>query len=218
MVLFLNYAIQGGLIYYLLSVDSEMVCDEETVPRPLLVIAILTFSIYVVADLKEAFVMRSWLSQIPSGPKTEPLKLQKLKAHGSDLTGVVWARYFVVRTVSSLAPCTRVLFYLLVVLPKAAISIAMQYTGNRFLMQAETIEDLVLNAVAIVFILDIDNIIYKTFIIDALKLTTGGVPPLVKNSCTEVGKCGYLLRFPYTFYVFGWIISSVVVSFHVACG
>jgi hypothetical protein len=63
----------------------------------------------------------------------------------------------------ALSRCTRLFIYLLVIIPKLLIVLILMFIGCRWLAATESFSDLILNALALEFVIGVDELVYENF-------------------------------------------------------
>ena len=188
---FVSIFLQFTLAVYLHS--SLAAASDSCGDAPLLLqrAAVWTFILYVEHDLLETWQMHQWLSQW----KTEPHHVKMRLGEVVDTEDRY--RPLLVIPLTSVTRMERVVFYLACLLPKLLIAIVCMLAGIGTILRAQTTYDVVLATVAAVFILDVDDIVYKLLVDDVGKKMTGGVPPLsVRWRKERRIRVGCLRRFP----------------------
>lgn len=84
---------------------------------------------------------------------------------GSPMVEDVDGEYHIV----SMSCCARVCIYTIVLLPKLIVAFALLYVGCRWLVATESFADLILNALALEFVIGIDEFMFDTFAPERMK-------------------------------------------------
>ena len=158
-----HYA-QLSFAYYLInsirqSHDSGYCAGDDYTPV-LKMLAVISFLSLCFGDLQATYDMHLWLSMFKTSKTHEKLevhrwvdtsnKLVKDTKIYLPLTGITWFARFV--------------FYTLVVIPKVVVAVCVATAGSGLVLRSETDYDLVLNAVAAGFVLDLDEVVYRVFL------------------------------------------------------
>ena len=158
-----HYA-QLSFAYYLInsirqSHDSGYCAGDDYTPV-LKMLAVISFLSLCFGDLQATYDMHLWLSMFETSKTHEKLevhrwvdtsnKLVKDTKIYLPLTGITWFARFV--------------FYTLVVIPKVVVAVCVATAGSGLVLRSETDYDLVLNAVAAGFVLDLDEVVYRVFL------------------------------------------------------
>jgi hypothetical protein len=98
-----------------------------------------------------------------------------------------------------LATWTRVLIYVLVIIPKCLIACILMFIGCRWLAATESFADLILNALALEFVIDIDEFMYEKFAPEVMRERTGKfsithVRPAILADGEDIGDIKAYLR------------------------
>jgi hypothetical protein len=98
-----------------------------------------------------------------------------------------------------LATCPRVLIYVLVIIPKFLIACILMIIGCRWLAATESFADLILNALALEFVIDIDEFMYEKFAPEVMrervdKFSMAHVRPATKADGEDTGDTKAYLR------------------------
>jgi len=87
----------------------------------------------------------------------------------------------------------------LVAFPKAIIPIALTIVGGNYIMRSEDAETMVLNTLAVLFIIDIDEFLYNTFTTTPMKHQLADMKPIsieITNTERFIGYIGSSFIFP----------------------
>jgi len=131
------------------------------------------FLIACMNDLVETFNMHLWLHRIPSSKKSETLRFQRFTSESTTF-GPMAAH----KAVSGISLARRAGLYFMLLLPKVVITLMLIHYGSAYVLLSETNEDLILNCVALCFIVDIDDIIYGFTTTQEVKTCLDNMPPL----------------------------------------
>jgi len=145
--------------------DKDFVCSVED--GWLRAVCVLVFCMLIFTELKETFDMGRWLSRFPTAEHWSPLRLRTFQ---SEQTSDGHNRQVLaLKPVSGITVRGRVHITLSCLLPKAIIGFGLLYYGAGYVMFAQKSESLLLNCVALIFIIEIDDVAYKLFIPHHLK-------------------------------------------------
>ena len=164
-LLALNVVIQISFVQYLERAYAGLdVCDIETdlVLRYLALAAFVAGMIFEVFECIEMFI---WTYQVKTEESHQPLQLL-IKEDGSK------------ELASGLTICQKLLFALLAVSTKLGISIYLFLVGAEFVVMSATHSDLILNCLAMLFVVEIDDMIYQGFTPSFLKEVIEDLPPV----------------------------------------
>ena len=156
-LLYFTVACQAAVIYYVNDIvgdqtDGDMNVDCPQAPHILQLVALGCFTTLVVADLDESFTMARYFMAPPRVSEWVGIdyftidsqeNIDGFEKGQGVTTAFVWA------------------MGVMVIAPKIAVACGIWWTGTAFLLAAPSSEELLLNAVALVFVLDIDDYIYK---------------------------------------------------------
>jgi len=175
-ILVVNGVIQLTFIYYAWAVvqdkGGDSFCHDD---QYLLIICFLLFASGIIKDARESMAMWLWLYQFPAAPGWQELELtdedeEKGKKEGGERK----------KKINSGMPFWyKLLVSIFVVLPKYCISVLLFLAGGTYLVRSESREDLIINSVALFFILDIDEMLWKNLIPpEHQTITTEEIPKL----------------------------------------
>eukprot|EP00041_Stephanoeca_diplocostata_P041792 m.8951 g.8951 ORF g.8951 m.8951 type:complete len:418 (-) comp6783_c0_seq2:89-1342(-) len=140
---------QAGIIYYLSKVVDDVDNECQDTPRMLQLIALLVFTTQIWRDIWETFKYGIYLRVTPTVKQWTNANVFVV----DDRTGEP----------DKFAPGHgitnhyRYALYLIVILPKFLIAVALWWFGTGFLVNSTTDADLLLNTVALLFVLDLDE-------------------------------------------------------------
>lgn len=138
----LSWAAQLWMIWSIQETNwsSEMCTVRMNILR---VVCMGVFHAVMLTEMKQTLMMHYWLQQIPNSVTTEPLKIVKKKA------------------TTGMSRAMRVAIYMLLLAPKAIVAIFLLHAGSGHMLKSDRMEDLILNAVSLVFIIEVDEVMYK---------------------------------------------------------
>jgi len=139
-------------------------------------VALFAFNTFVVGDVLETFGMHQWINEFSTAPQHEMLTVQQFKDTGAATRN---GRYpLILRPVSGITHAERGCFYALCLVPKLIVAVACQLAGTGAILRVTNDFDLVLAAVAAVFILELDDGLFKVLAGDVVKNAAGNAPAL----------------------------------------
>lgn len=150
-------------------------------------VCVATFCSFCFSDLLETTGMCRWLNYLPTwDKKQEDLVNEKLT--GSLLFEKQTKRETIGRCpdqeVTVFKPITGIstkfksMIFLFVILPKYIIAVLLMFVGSGFIVRAEGISDIVLNTVAVSFVLQVDDFAYRGFTTSSMKILYESIPPI----------------------------------------
>jgi len=152
-----SYVLQFGFGFFLLStVGSDPLtstCDGTS--SALQFLALFSLCSLVVKDLLETFDMHLWMTMFPVADKHERLMLRVYRDH--------WGNQHT-RPDSGVTRRDRILFYAILIIPKIMLAVLVLMAGCGVIVRSATNFDIVLNALAAAFILDLDEAIFQLYI------------------------------------------------------
>lgn len=153
--------------------DSEKVrLCQVPLSQPVLCVALLLiWTSYVQADIRETLnYALAWIKL----PRPEELGVKRtltLKAESGQ------------QVVESASMIVKAVVIIAVLLPKFLIAVVLWWLGAFWLIATTSFPDLVLNAVALAFITDVDELFYRSLVSEELKTLTGKCEIRLKSSC-----------------------------------
>lgn len=234
MVLLFVLTVQSAFIVYLYFLLQEPVSVDTCPTHGLLrLVAIFSFSSNIFADLKETIEISAFFLYFPSSSNVcgnVDLKDDEDGGNNSTLSDNLMfrARDFDAEDQVMLNPAkefskvyrmplrTKILTLLFSIIPKIAIACSLWYFGCQFLQKSVDDGNLILNTVGLLFILDIDDMLYKTLISsNAEKFVFNYLPALTVKE-EEMGCCCSCLFGFYAFFSIqvstGVIIGASIVA------
>lgn len=161
-------AVQCTFLFYVRTLVSEKerpVCKEGG--DATLRLLCMTLSVAaVLKDIAETFSMHAWLSCLPKWTQEQHVILE-YTCENSGLTDFPMQKYKngddteLVKPAVGITNRTRLLIYVCVLLVKLVMACVLLIYGTAFVGSASSDGDLILNAVAMSFILDIDDLLYE---------------------------------------------------------
>lgn len=176
-----NLAIQGFFLrfVYKIYVDNEEElgqCGSRMTDRNLRVFCTLVFTGYCFSEIGETFNMFTFVRNFPTSSSFEGLRLKEKKNEDGESE---------VTFHSGMTQCHKWYCYLTILIPKFGIAVALLTYGTGFVVTTVNNEDLILNAIALGFVLEIDDMAYNYFMTYQMQEVVSGLPPVViEASCT----------------------------------
>jgi len=166
MLVAFNVAIQYVFIYYAWDVvqakDGTMFCHEEQL---LLIVCYLLFCSGIIKDTRESFAIALWLKEFPTSDTWKELEITEFDDGISEITSgmTIWYKWFVI---------------IFIVLPKISIAVLLCLVGGIYLSRSETREELILNSVALFFVMEVDEMLWANLIPTEHQRITTEMPPI----------------------------------------
>ena len=182
---------QAAFVYFLRAiVDAgfdDRSCDNEGSPY-LRGLCLVVLNMLALTDVVETNDMARWLRMIPEWNAEKHAALQK--EHGTFLCvrscemfdkerGRVTEAGHVFAT--GITPRSRALVYACVLVPKVALALAIMVYASAYIVYAPTNEDLLLNSVATVFVLDVDDYAYTYLVPSVYRAAVSGFPAIMSR-------------------------------------
>lgn len=170
-----NLAIQGFFLRYVykIYVDNEEEhgqCGTKLTDRNLRIFCILVFTGYCFSEIGETFNMFTFVRNFPTSKGFEPLRLKEKKNEDGETETEFH---------SGMTQCFKWYCYLTILIPKFGIAVALLTYGTGFVVTTVNDEDLILNAIALGFVLDIDDMAYNYFMTYQMREVVQGLPPVI---------------------------------------
>ena len=141
------------------------------------------FVVCVLKDMLETCDMWTDLSFFRYSESTELFTASRFKDNGAEvatecqeITGYADKHVRVVQPTSDVSLLCRSAIIMAVIVPKAAMAVFVRIAGSSAILRAGNEFDLVLNSVAAVFLLEIDDVAYKVFVPTAIQKKAGSAP------------------------------------------
>ena len=171
LMLGVNYALQIVILYHILELvlenldDSEMLCGSDTYLR----IACLTlFTAFMFDELLETLEMMQWHIAIPTEKKHKALRI---KIHKTD-TAVKPALS------NGFTLAHKVSNFLFICIPKGLMGLFFLVVGGMYISVSGNNETIIMNTLALYFVLEIDEFIFMGFVSPKLKASMANLPPV----------------------------------------
>lgn len=137
--------------------------------------------------------------------RSEYLRLQKYESNHK-------MRHAVHRPVTGITPVARFAIYALVLLPFFAATCFNLWAGAGAVLRSGNDFDLVLNNVAAIFVLDLDDYAYALLLPQTIRNATEGLPPL--NRADKEGAWRANFR-AFTINFYSWLLTIVILAIDV---
>jgi len=172
-----NLAIQGFFLRYIYKIyvdnkDNPKVgeCGGYITDANLRVFCTLVFTSYCFSEIAETFDMLTWIKNFPNSKVYEPLELKEVVGDDGEPE---------MQFSSGMTPCYKWYCYLAILVPKFGIAAALLTYGTGFVVTTIYDSDLILNAIALGFVLDIDDMAYTYFMTYQMREVVQGLPPMI---------------------------------------
>jgi len=170
MTMLLEICMVSGVASMVLDQRSEVqgACHEKRLT--LHVSCNMVFVAMIITSLKEALEMHRWLHRIPRVRHHAALKFQKMQ-QGSHQFHSPAEGVGITRT-------ARCAMYAFVLLPKVLVTLMILVFGSAFLHHAEGEDDLLMDCVGMIFIAEIDGLVYRFALSGSQMTLLMSIPPL----------------------------------------
>jgi len=195
-------AAQAGTLYYVSEIvedDGGVDCDAS--PYYLQLIALLLYSNLIWVDIFETIKLTSYLFWIPTVASWTDLNVFVADFKGTPVAFAAghgmtsWYRWTCI---------------VMIILPKLAMACGLWWIGASFLLASPTTTDLLLNMVALAFVLEIDDYLYNGMVPDFVKETAVELFPEFRMMHDDVEKSSFEITLM-CYSVFGsYIIPGIV--------
>ena len=183
------------LAYYLLlavkEVDGDLAPDCAGTPFLLQAVALTAFVALIIQEATQVLEMHLWLQMFKSADVKEEMRLQKynekievplsLEMIDGKFSKVKTLDLVVHRPTTGLTRCERAVMYLLVLLPNLAITGLVMVAGSGAVLRSSNRFDLVLNTVAAIFVIELDDIFYFLLLSHSIRSFLEDMPPLNRS-------------------------------------
>ena len=178
-----TFAMQFGFAFYIWEESENADACARSTDAQLVLMATAAFSGAILSDVWQTYVMFGWTMRM----KTEQHHKAIVVSKEVGVDGVER-----LRLATGLTKLQKIEFCVLVLLPKFILAGCLFFAGGKYVVGSETNEDLILNCVAMLFVLDIDELLYKAFTPAFCQQVIAQLPPT--ESTNEVsGVCGLVL-------------------------
>lgn len=213
---FAALAAQAVLVNSVAGIVDENNIEEPCAEGGDAVVRYLTcgiFCAYMLRELMETGSFHSWLQHIGSADcgSQEPCKMTEVKGARGDT-------FF--RPAFGIPIWKRSIFYLLLFC-KLAVAVALLYFGSAYIVMAKDNENLILNTVAMLFIVEVDDVLYVLCVNDMVKNVVEDFPQLGRDWEESMEKaCFYSTVSLFTGYLvpLALVIICVLLSHHWCSG
>lgn len=166
--LFASHFAQGYLTYLMYQVQQTEVCNYSvSTTGRVIVLALFSASIFV--DFRETWNMVLWTYHIRTSTEAESLQVRVRNKGKKNEKRVI---------ASGITLARKIFFGFVIFLPKFGISMGLLILCGAYLAKSSTNELLILHALAINFILSIDEIVYNLFVPNFLRTILVNLPPI----------------------------------------
>lgn len=141
--------------------------------------AVVTLTCYCYGELWETVGMLRWILGMATTPTTERLQVVR-DPESHALTGVV----------SGLSSGYKLFATLAVVLPKLALGATLWWYGASYVAMSVDNAELILNTVAVLFVLEIDDQMYAVTVPESMRRVIAALPPVAPTAGGEEGDDG----------------------------
>lgn len=199
LLLAFNCTIQALFVYYIGKLVHELIASgdvaafaAEDMPAtslycpaeaPLRLAAVVTLTCYSFGEIFETLDMYWWVMYMKTTPNTEQMQVL-YDVESGEPTEIAsglskWFKWFV---------------YLCIILPKFAIGVLLWWYGASYVAMSENNSELILNTVAVLFVLEIDDQLYKVTVPSAIRAVFEALPPVKTGGVISwFSDCGVLL-------------------------
>lgn len=218
-LLLINYTVQGILMYKIWEINMDKEgeqCDESL--RSLQNVCVFIFCISVFSEVRDACSLLYGLYQCPTISAHDIYNAAPTSGgHGAvleaDTGGMnflgkmnVWAKkkHVTQWTLDRMSPKYKALAFGLVGFPKLIIPVALTIVGGNYIMRSEDAETMILNTLAVLFIIDIDEFLFNTFTTTPMKHQLANM----KEITVEVSNAQRFMGFVFSSFVFPALIVA----------
>ena len=149
--------------------------------------------------LEEINAATSFLRAVLDIPQDEQTRVIVADGFDDEFLDSALVKVNVVTRMKSISRKRLVGVSLLVILPRWIVAVALGFTGSLYLSQQVSQAQVVLNVVALEFILSLDELIYHAFVPRRLHITLVNMEPLPRVSCKSWELFGTLCKFAVLF-------------------
>jgi len=173
-LMMLNVIVQLIFIYIgwcvVVNERRDTACHEN---QALLFICFVLFTIGINKDVRETLYMLLWVKEFPTSEELEELEyVEKEDGEKELMSGMpTWYKVFVV---------------IFVLIPKFMVAVLLWLVGGVYLARSDSSETLILNSVALYFIMEIDEMIWKNLIPTEHQIITTERFPSIKSPLARV--------------------------------
>lgn len=195
---FISMLLQSSLTFYIVWQQFDNTVEVGSCGlggwQPVRAICIIVFSMHMLSEVTEVLDMHFWLHIFRYSHRHLPMEVREYE----DKFGQI-----VYKPVTGVTYLARFLLYLLVLLPKLLMVVGLLVFGIPYIAYGQRNEDLITNTVAMFFVAEIDEIVFRFSIAkiyrDTLIMPALGRTEEEKTRCFEMIVCGslrsYVLHF-----------------------
>ena len=177
----INTIVQLGMVWWLKEIVDERVAAMEAgsekcpVRYTVQLGGLFVFNVYVLADIMGSIDMMRWVYTFKRS-KEKCLVIKKLTVKvekGSGLGGMGDGE-----VTSGMTILHKWLCFVFVLVPKIGIACLLCHYGTGFVVTSTSIEDVLLNCLAVCFFIDVDELLYGAFVPGIMKKVIQEMPPM----------------------------------------
>eukprot|EP00930_Biecheleria_cincta_P101022 TRINITY_DN92654_c0_g1_i1.p1 TRINITY_DN92654_c0_g1~~TRINITY_DN92654_c0_g1_i1.p1 ORF type:complete len:286 (+),score=49.77 TRINITY_DN92654_c0_g1_i1:72-929(+) len=203
---------QAVLIYGVKLMTEDMpdhTCTDGNFA--LRVVCVCLFTIACLSDLSKTYSMHLWLQRLPASKRTaEGLQLIMFDKFYEDEDYKV--QYPNCKAKTGITVVVRSLLYAFVLLPKVAVAVGLLVFGTPYVAQAAGNEAIIMNSVALAFVMDVDDMVFTFVATGDLKQILDSLPPLTLEIEEYVG-AGSLARWIQTLWPsLSFVLPAAIVA------
>lgn len=210
--LVLNVIVQGAFITFVKDIYDSSVQDLldgaacETLDHYTFGFCGWTFVSYICMDIKQTMSMLEvWLRMIPTASDGHTKQLMFSRDGPAFVSGDI-----------SLARKTLVL--LIVFVPKLLLALSLGLIGTRYLAISADDTELILNCVALVFVIDLDELIFQFFSSPKARLVMQSIPPFERRVKDHFPWNMWTLIAPFVKFIFSVGVTFCIFFTTPTCG
>ena len=123
-------------------------------------LGVISFLSLCLGDLQATYDMHLWLTMFKTSKTHEKLEVHRWV----DTSNTIVKDTKIYLPQTGITCFARFVFYTLVVIPKVVIAVCVATAGSGLVLRSDSDYDLVLNAVAAGFVLELDEVVYRVFL------------------------------------------------------
>ena len=123
-------------------------------------LGVISFLSLCLGDLQETYDMHLWLSMFKTSKTHEKLEVHRWV----DTSNKIVKDTKIYLPLTGITCFARFIFYTLVVIPKVVVAVCVATAGSGLVLRSDSDYDLVLNAVAAGFVLELDEVVYRVYL------------------------------------------------------
>ena len=123
-------------------------------------LGVISFLSLCLGDLQETYDMHLWLSMFKTSKTHEKLEVHRWV----DTSNKIVKDTKIYLPLTGITCFARFIFYTLVVIPKVVVAVCVAMAGSGLVLRSDSDYDLVLNAVAAGFVLELDEVVYRVYL------------------------------------------------------